>query len=84
MDEDIQAPAIPIEKASFESVASSDNTVTQVEGDSTGVRGSCGETSKNSPEQPNRGGTIFSEQVNKVADSLEPAALAGNDSENKG
>lgn len=84
MDDDSKAPATTTEKTSSESVPSDDNPVTQVESNSASVCVSDWENGNNSPEQPGTGGKISSEQVNKIADSLESIALAGTSSENKG
>ncbi|KAH9647760.1 P-loop containing nucleoside triphosphate hydrolases superfamily protein [Citrus sinensis] len=84
MDDDSKAPATTTEKTNSESVPSDDNPVTQVESNSASVCVSDWENGNNSPEQPGTGGKISSEQVNKIADSLESIALAGTSSENKG
>lgn len=84
MDDDSKAPATTTEKTNSESVASDDNPVTQVESSPASACVSDRENGNNSPEQPSTGGKISSEQVNKIADSLESIALAGTSSENKG
>lgn len=84
MDDDSKASATTTEKTNSESVPSDDNPVTQVESNSASVCVSDRENGNSSPEQPSTGGKISSEQVNKIADSLESIALAGTSSENKG
>lgn len=84
MDEDSKAPATTTGKENPESMASGDNSATQVESNSASVGGSCGHNSNNIPGQSSSGEGISREQVNKVAKSLESIALAGTVSEDKG
>ncbi|KAJ0100164.1 hypothetical protein Patl1_19857 [Pistacia atlantica] len=77
MEEENKAPVTSTEKENSVSVAADDNPVKQVENSSASVCGSSNTTLAD----VSSGEKVSTEQVNKIADSLESVALAGSTSD---